>query len=576
VKLAAMLFTVIAVAGGSLLGRHVLRAPHHVVLGALSPTPQPHATDRVGTPRRAPTTTPIHSRARPSSPSDAKRAGRKKRRVSPAARNRPIAKAEYLVLFVLDGAQPNYFHVPGIPHVRALIRRGTLFTNAWAGLLESETPTGHASLGTGSSPRQDGIAAFNWATSDNIPLSIFNPTAVQDGQVEHILSSAGAPSIAGLVHRYDRHAQVVALSGHKYYAADAIGGPSANVIMYYTGTPDGKFVPVSVPGHSPPAGVLRQRDLLSHSHGLRPGQEDHLAMKLDLATFRKLHQRVTLMNVPEFDWPLGHVRGGGRDPRAVRTLMQGFDRDLASLERVYRQKGVLDRTLFVITADHGMTPIYHTVDDSIIKNAAAAAGTSIITDTYHTAGYVWLKDESKAARVAANISAVQNPLIQAAYFKETTPGGYDYVRATGPDLFLTSGVEHANQYLLNSFASATAPDVVVLYREDTASLPGGQASWKGDHGGSNWQSQHIPLLFAGPGVRRNHETSFPARLMDIAPTALTLMGISPSPMSGVPVTDVMQRPPGRLLARQRALGRAVRPVVGALQRESAQELARGE
>ena len=51
-------------------------------------------------------------------------------------------------------------------------------------------------------------------------------------------------------------AKVVALSGHKYYAATPLGGPDADAIMYYQGDPKGRYIPVAVPGHVPPAGLL--------------------------------------------------------------------------------------------------------------------------------------------------------------------------------------------------------------------------------------------------------------------------------------------------------------------------------
>src|SRR5579864_1236400 len=44
-----------------------------------------------------------------------------------------------VVLMVLDGAQPALFRIPNIPHIRALMRNGVQYTNAWAGILESET-----------------------------------------------------------------------------------------------------------------------------------------------------------------------------------------------------------------------------------------------------------------------------------------------------------------------------------------------------------------------------------------------------------------------------------------------------
>src|SRR5205807_8008066 len=101
----------------------------------------------------------------------------------------------------------------------------------------------------------------------------------------------------------------------------------------------------------------------------------------------------------------------------TRTLMQAFDRDLAMLQDAYRKAGVLDKTLFVLTADHGFAPIDHKISHTIVNDAVAAAGTSIIRDTYHTAAYVWLRDETRAAQVAANLSAKQNPYIQSVYFR---------------------------------------------------------------------------------------------------------------------------------------------------------------
>src|SRR5690349_11787530 len=53
---------------------------------------------------------------------------------------------KYMVVLVLDGGRPDYLSVPGIPHVRALMQNGTVYSNAFDGVLESETPTGHATI----------------------------------------------------------------------------------------------------------------------------------------------------------------------------------------------------------------------------------------------------------------------------------------------------------------------------------------------------------------------------------------------------------------------------------------------
>src|SRR5206468_11034129 len=127
----------------------------------------------------------------------------------------------------------------------------------------------------------------------------------------------------------------------------------------------------AIPGHVPPPEVLSAPGLVSPSAKMPPGQGDHLAMQLAISAFQRMHQQVTLINLPEFDYPLGHVWGANRDPGGVKTLMQSFDRDLAALEDTYRQAGVLDRTLFVLTADHGFAPIYHTVRKRDVEKAVA-------------------------------------------------------------------------------------------------------------------------------------------------------------------------------------------------------------
>jgi hypothetical protein len=153
------------------------------------------------------------------------------------------ASLPYVVLIVLDGARLEYFNVSGIPHVRSLIRNGTEYTNAFAGILESETPSGHASIATGSEPRKTGIPSFWWATSENIQVSLFSPAKIRAGDMEKIIQRSGVPTLAGLVHAKTRDAKVVALSGSKYYAADAIGGPDADITMYFQSTAKGQFVP---------------------------------------------------------------------------------------------------------------------------------------------------------------------------------------------------------------------------------------------------------------------------------------------------------------------------------------------
>jgi hypothetical protein len=483
--------------------------------------------------------------------------------------------AKYVVLIVLDGAQPSYFLTPNIPHVTALMQNGTQYTNGWAGILESETPSGHAAIATGSHPSADGILSFDWANSDNLPISLFNEQTIRSGEMENIMRSAPAPSIAGLVHKQNPNAKVVALSGYKYYAADALGGPDADVIMYYTDRSNGTFGPTAVPGHVPPAAVLNAPGLAVPNRSYPLGVGDHLAMKLASTSFDVMRQQVTLINLPEFDWPLGHVNGASLDQPGVKTLMQGFDQDLAALEDTYRKAGVLGQTLFVLTADHGFTTISHKVSHNVVNKAITAAGTSIVRDTYHTAGYVWVRDKAKSPQVAANIAGERNPYIESVYYKVWTKTGPIYLSPRGANRFRAAGVEAANQYLLNTFNGPNGPDVVVIMKEHAMLVAGAESSWKGDHGGAAWNSQHLPLIISGPGVRKGYISNFPVPLVDIAPTVLSLLNVPSTGMQGSVLADAATAATAAQKSTQTARGRTLWPVILSLKAESRLETKAG-
>jgi arylsulfatase A-like enzyme len=255
--------------------------------------------------------------------------------------------------------------------------------------------------------------------------------------------------------------------------------------------------------------------------------------------------------------------------------MQAFDRDLAMLQDAYRKAGVLDRTLFVLLSDHGMMPLRHKVSQADIRAAVSKAGTSIVSEAYTSGTYLWLKDESRAGVVAQNIVKLNNPSIQSVYARTRTAKGYTYTRVSSAKLLRAAGTEAANQYLLNSFNGPNAPDVVVVFAEGVGCEPGGQAGWKADHGGASWQAQHLPLILSGPGIRAGQTSSYPARLIDVAPTVLQAMGISHKGMQGIPLADALTSPPSWTRQWQQATSKQLMPVVAALQQESRLELAAG-
>ena len=124
-------------------------------------------------------------------------------------------------------------------------------------------------------------------------------------------------------------------------------------------------------------------------------------------------------------------------------------------------------------------------------------------------------------------------------------GGYTHHAVTPTGQALDPVLEAAHQYLLGTCAGPLSPDITLTLVENMVvrnRLQGNASSAHGNHSGPTWGVQHIPLVIAGPGVKAGAVLDFPARLMDIAPTALTLMGIQPTRMDGIQLSDALMNP----------------------------------
>jgi arylsulfatase A-like enzyme len=113
--------------------------------------------------------------------------------------------------------------------------------------------------------------------------------------------------------------------------------------------------------------------------------------------------------------------------------------------------------------------------------------------------------------------------------------------------------------------------VVLCLRENSSIHGRNQTDWKGDHGGASWNAEHIPLIIAGPGVRHDVSSSYPATLYDVAPTILTLLGVTPQGMDGVSLEDGLSNPDLAQVATQEQRGRQLTPIVQALMLQSSRD-----
>jgi arylsulfatase A-like enzyme len=296
---------------------------------------------------------------------------------------------------------------------------------------------------------------------------------------------------------------------------------------------------------------------------------DTWAIDLALKVFEREKPEIILINLPYTD-EAGHATGGIIAPQFMEQVISNVDRQIGRLIDAYKKAGIYDKTLFVITADHGMTPTIRTISQATINSIIAQAGTQ---GTEQNEFY--LADPKKSAEVAENIAQAGIPGILGAYYSQkTSDGTYAYLPSPTTSKYITGDLDKCYRYLTSTYASEKSPDVLLVIAENWRQdykISG--TTFKGSHDTVTWLTQHIPLVISGPGVRKGLVLDSPARLVDIAPTILTLMGIAPEHMDGIVLADALSSPIAEQVQAQKEINKQLAPLVAALKARSKADLA---
>lgn len=474
--------------------------------------------------------------------------------IGPArAREARSTSDRYLVLIVMDGFRPDYMRLAPMPHLQALMRTGMSYNRAWVGQLETETPTGHATIVTGVYPRKHSVIGFGWRSVTTGGF-VWMPTDLRQlsaGAMEALIEAGGAPSLSDLMHRRYPGSKSVALSGEKYYAADAMGA-GADYILYGHALQKHGIEVLPIGPHVPPPSVQMSR--MGTSQDAYPWIQDELVAGMATHLLATVRPRTTLVNFPGTDIE-GHLTGGIIDHPDMRDVVVHADDAIGRIVDAYRRAGLYSKTLFVVTADHGMVPNSHIVPIKSMYAGLRGAAASLEDDFLTTGGYVFLRNPQDAAKVASVVAARHYPGVEGALYR--VAGGQGYAFRADPATARTLGPALTSAYLdlANTLAAPAGPEVVLPYAEDTMGLTvkGSGPHW-GNHGGLSWRTQHIPLILSGPGVR--HGVSwFPAQLVDIAPTIERLLGLGiPPAVDGQVLADAEAHPGASDAAAQKAVG----------------------
>lgn len=483
----------------------------------------------------------------------------------------------YAVIIVLDGSRPGYFNLTAMPHLRSLMRRGVTYTQAFVGQELANTPPSHATIGTGVFPKHHGVEGFLWENPRTHLVD--NPSetgAVINGALEAVIRQHNVPTLAGQIKASHPHATIASVAGHKCYASDAMGTPSADYILcaliYHH-----RWVAQAIGAHRPPPGAINNPrwdvPIPPRSSGFgaavqqwRMGGENAWTVHYALWAFHRVHYpRVVMMNLSETD-VLGHF-AATRAP--MRYLMTEFDNLLGQIISAYRRAGLLNRTDFVITADHGMSRIHARLPYSVLSDAVSMAGATPVYIEHDTAGAIGILQDNKAPAVARDVFRLGGRGVDATYYKTFRGGAWRYKLAAAQPA-ISRALRHAYVTLADTMAAAAGPDVFAVFAPHTStrSTVAFGYPWRAGHLGPQWDDQHIPLILAGPGIKSGVHSRYPARLVDIAPTVEHLLGAKTGHVDGIVLNDALQSPSATGGAAQRLRGAQLMPILKAIQRRS--------
>ncbi|MGH2443235.1 MAG: alkaline phosphatase family protein [Chloroflexota bacterium] len=473
----------------------------------------------------------------------------------------------FALVLVVDAGRADEFDLSTMPNLARLVSGGTAYTNAWVGQLPSITETSHATIGTGVLPKRHLILGDTWRIPGTNQMSpnLLNGTLTRTGYIGKVIRQSGVPTLAGFVHARFPGSRVVALSGHKIYAADGLGAGSADYVAFGAKNSRGHYVPQAIPGHEPAPSILSSPQLDLPTYPRKPGLEDEWTTTLALKFLFKYHPRLMMINLPEVD-TFGHL--DGTDSTVIQPLMANVDHEIGRLIAGYTRAGMMAQTNFIVTADHGMVPAIHTILTTQINQIVTKAGGHPLYIGHGDYCTIWLKNLDSVDQVSRALSQASMANVDAVYAR--APNG-DYLRVSPVSRLADPAVTKAYGTLLNTFNQAESPDIVLFYDENTITMTPTflKINRKGDHEGANWGSQHIPLFIAGPGIRKGFVSDYPARLVDIAPTVETLFGIEPQHQDGIALADAMVAPPKALIAAQSRRNLHLLPEVQALHDEAA-------
>ena len=442
----------------------------------------------------------------------------------------------HVVVVVWDGMRPDFVTKENTPTLWKLSGEGVTFRNHHA-VYPSATNVNGTALVTGVYPDHSGVMAnhqYRPEIDRRRSIDVEAARVVQRGDGFSAGKYISVPTIAELVQREGGRTAIASTKTVGLLLDRQVDPSNAKgcVTLF--------------------AGESRPRDALKPIvAALGPFPSDHLQQ--DIWTTKALTDLLWKDGVPSFSilW-LGepdltqHESAPGAPP--VLAAIKAADENLASLLSALDQHGARKTTDVFVVSDHGFSTIERSVDVRKILNEAVFKAKTEFNEEPKP-GDIMLVGNGGSILVylIGHDATVAHHLVE--FLQQSDFGGVIFAREPTDGTFV---LEQAR------IESEHAPDIVMAFRwndsKNQFDVPGmidadwQRAAGKGTHATLSRFDMHNMLIAAGPDFRWGYTDDLPSGNVDLAPTILRILGITPQ-----------QQMDGRILSEAMTDGSAPKP-----------------
>lgn len=434
-----------------------------------------------------------------------------------------------VLILGVDGLRPDLFDPELMPTFAKLIAHGTRISEYHA-VYPTHTRVNMSSLTSGCTPGQHGVVANVMRVSGATENGIIDTSSFQDIQVLDKASTGPALKVPSLGELLDAHDARVAIAATS----------SAGAALLWSRLHPYRIVNTNTTYDRPDLYSLRDK-----LGSVPPKDNDHQHDRIDYAAravtdifLDDPECRVIVNWLSEVDSAL-HYHGLGSDQSI--EAMRACDGALAHILDGMERRGIRDQFDILLLSDHGHSTVKH---HRSLGEYINRAGIDLESDLQLTTA----SDFVYAADGTTPSAQELEPLVR--WFQEQPWAGV--VFGGTPEIAALPGVIPISA-AWNGHLTERAPLLAVSpvwTREDNAlGIPGTvaalteQVALRSTHGSVSPYDLHATAIANGPSFREGYVSETPTGAIDIAPTVLSLLGITPpGHMDGRVAGEIMASP----------------------------------